>query len=201
MMRDLNDGGRRLQLPDGRLLAYHIYGVENGRPIYFFHGFPGTHLQAALVHAQAAVAGVALVAFDRAGFGDSEPARQGTLDSVVGDVAELADALGHRRFGVIGVSCGGPHALACARLMPERVTAVGLLAGAGPMHRPEALAGQLPMLRAMFSLVRRHPWLASPLLALDRLLFRVDAERAVNALSSMLSARRHCVAAVRGRAR
>lgn len=183
-----HDQARSLRLRDGRQLAYRIYGVSQGRPIYFFHGFPGTRLQAALVQAQAAALGIALVGFDRAGFGDSTPARQGTLDSVVGDVADLADHLGHRRFGLVGVSCGGAHALACARRLPERVSAVGLLAGAGPMHRPEARAGQLPLLRVMFALARLHPWFVSPLLALDRLMFRANVERAVDALSSMLTA-------------
>jgi pimeloyl-ACP methyl ester carboxylesterase len=179
--------GRRLRLPDGRLLAYKVYGAPDGRPIYFFHGFPGSHLQAALVHAQAAATGIALVAFDRAGFGHSDPAPQVTVDSVVGDVSDLADALGHRRFGVIGVSCGGPHALACARWMPSRVSAVGLLAGAGPMQRPEARDGQLPVLRLMFGLARWHAWLVSPLLALDWLMFRFGVEHAIKALSSMLT--------------
>jgi pimeloyl-ACP methyl ester carboxylesterase len=186
---DPNQDGQRLRLHDGRRLAYQVYGAADGRPIYFFHGFPGTHLQAGLVHAQAAAAGIALVAFDRAGFGHSDPAAQCTLDGVVGDVAQLADALGHRHFGAIGVSCGGPHALACARWMPERVSAVGLLAGAGPMQRPEARDGQLPVLRAMFGLARTHRWLTAPLLALDRLMFRsVGVERATRLLASMLSA-------------
>ena len=187
MLREHSPEGMALRLHDGRLLAYQVYGLPSGSPIVFFHGFPGTHLQAAMVHAQAAALGVALVAFDRPGFGDSQPSPARTVDAVVGDVADLMDHLGHRRFGVIGVSCGGPYALATARSMPARVTAVGLLAGVGPMNRPEARAGQLPALTAMFDLARWHPWLASPLLALDWMMFRSDAQRAVKVLSSMLT--------------
>jgi pimeloyl-ACP methyl ester carboxylesterase len=178
-----------LHLPEGRRLVWRVYGQLGGAPILFFHGFPGSRLQAALVHAQAAAAGVALIAFDRPGFGASSPAPFArTVDAVTGDVADLADHLGLARFGVLGVSCGGPYALASARLLPQRVSAVGLLAGAGPMHRPEARAGQLPLLRLMFGLGRVHAALARPLLALDALMFRVNAERALAALASMLGA-------------
>lgn len=190
MMRDvvaLEPADAQLQLPDGRLLSYRVYGAPTGRPVYFFHGFPGSRLQAALVHGQALAAGVALVAFDRPGFGVSDPARAPRVGSIASDVFDLSEALGHRRFALLGVSCGGPHALATASLMPQRVTAVGLLAGIGPMDPPQLREGQLPLLRAMFGLARWHPWLISPLLALDHLMFQRDPERAVKALASMLT--------------
>jgi pimeloyl-ACP methyl ester carboxylesterase len=60
----------------------------------------GSQLQAALVHAQAAAAGLALVAFDRPGFGGSSPDPRATIGSIAGDVADLADQLGHQRFVV-----------------------------------------------------------------------------------------------------
>lgn len=53
---------RRLRLPDGRSLAYQLYGAHEGRPLYYFHGFPGSRLQAALHHEQALAANVCLVA-------------------------------------------------------------------------------------------------------------------------------------------
>jgi pimeloyl-ACP methyl ester carboxylesterase len=177
-----------LVLPDGRRLAYAIYGRARGTPMYFFHGFPGSRRQAELVHAEAFEAGIELVAFDRPGFGHSGPAPAATVDSVIGDVADLSEHLGHHRFGAIGVSCGGPYALATAKLMPEKVIGVGLLAGMGPMDRPDLRQDQLPVLGAMFGLARLHRWLTSPLLAIDGALFRTDAERAVRALASMLSA-------------
>lgn len=178
---------RQLRSRDGRLVAYRIYGRPDGPPVYFFHGFPGSRIQAALVHDQALAAGIALVAFDRPGFGLSDPAPSPTIDDIAGDVLELSEALGHRHFAVLGVSCGGPHALAAARLIADRVTAVGLLAGIGPMDRPELRAGQLPLLRAMFGAAKWHPWLISPLLALDWIMFRSNPERAVKALASMLT--------------
>ncbi len=177
----------RLDLNDGRELAYRVYGVPTGKPVYFFHGFPGSRIQAALVQQQALAAGIALVAFDRPGFGASSPARAPVVESIAGDVSDLADALGHRHFAVLGVSCGGPHALAAARLMPGRVRAVGLLAGIGPMDRPALRAGQLPLLRTMFRLARAWPGLVSPLLGMDWLMFRRNPERAVKMLSALLT--------------
>lgn len=176
-----------LTLSDGRMLGYRVYGDPQGAPVYFFHGLPGSHEQAALVAEQAARAGVALVAFDRPGFGDSSPADGAAIGAIVEDVAELADRLGHERFAVLGVSCGGPYALACARLLGRRISGVGLLAGMAPMDQPEIRRGQLPMLRLMFRLARRRAWLISPLLALDRLMFR-SPERAVRALAGLLTA-------------
>lgn len=175
-----------LTLSDGRLLGYRVYGDPQGAPVYFFHGLPGSHEQAALVAEPAARAGVALVAFDRPGFGASSPLPGADIAAIVEDTAELAAHLGHRRFAVLGVSCGGPYALACARLLGRHISGVGLLAGMAPMDEPEIRRGQLPMLRLMFRLARRRAWLISPLLALDRLMFR-SPERAVRALAGLLT--------------
>ncbi|MDE3737010.1 alpha/beta hydrolase [Pseudomonas resinovorans] len=178
---------RRLRLPDGRTLAYQLYGASEGRPLYYFHGFPGSRLQAALHHEEALAANVCLVAPDRPGFGWSDYQAGRSILGWAEDVAFMADTFGHRRFGVLGVSCGGPYALACAHQMGERLNYVGLLAGMGPMDIPELRTAQLPALKLMFGLARVHPRLASPLLALDSLLFRHNPERAVKALAGLLA--------------
>ena len=176
----------QLRLPDGRHLAYTVYGSCSGRPVYFFHGFPGSRLQAALGHEQAIQARVCLVAFDRPGFGMSDWVEAPTVDHVIADVSNLADHLGHRSFAALGVSCGGPYALAAARLMPTRVTAVGLLAGMGPMDLPALRSDQMPVLRFMFGAARSMPWAIAPLLWFDKTMFRRDALRAVEMLSKAL---------------
>lgn len=177
----------QLRMIDGRVLGYHVYGDACGQPVYFFHGFPGSHEQALLVAEQAAAAHIALVAFDRPGFGGSSPATNASIEGVAADAAALADHLRHDKFAVLGVSCGGPYALAMARLMPDRVNAVGLLAGIGPMDRPELRKEQLPVLQLMFKLAGWSPWLISPLLFVDWLMFRLSPERAVKALAGMLT--------------
>lgn len=176
-----------ITLADGRRLALKCYGRPGGRPLYFFHGFPGCRLQAALVHEHAARAGALLIAADRPGFGQSSYAARRTIVGWADDVAQLADHLGHRRFGVVGVSCGGAYALACAHQMPARLEYVGLIAGIAPMNVASIRRDQSPLLTAMFALARLHPLLASPLLALDWLMFRSAPQRAVRALASMLT--------------
>lgn len=175
------------ELADGRRLAYQCFGQPQGRPLYFFHGFPGCRLQASLLHAQALAADVCLVAADRPGFGRSTPAPSRTIPGWANDVAQLADHLGHPRFGVLGASCGGPYALACALPLQARLDYVGLLAGIGPLDVPAIRRGQLPLLSAMFALARLSPVLIVPLLSLDRMLFRYRPERAVKALAGMLT--------------
>ncbi|BAN46170.1 alpha/beta fold hydrolase [Metapseudomonas resinovorans] len=178
---------RQLRLPDGRLLAYQLYGAVTGRPLYYFHGFPGSRLQAALHHEQALAAGVCLVAAERPGFGYSDYQASRSILDWAADLGFMADTLGHRRFGVVGVSCGGPYALACAHQLGARLDYVGLLAGMGPMDIPALRREQLPALRLMFGLARLHPTLASPLLGLDRWLLRRYPERALKTLASLLA--------------
>ena len=176
-----------LPLPDGRALAYSLYGAPNGRPVHFFHGFPNSRLLAGMVHEQAAAAGVCLVAADRPGFGASSFMPGRSLADGSNDVTALADHLGHARFDVIGVSCGGAYALACAARLPLRIGRVVLLAGMGPMDRPDIRRAQAPVLKAMFGAARLHPWLPAPLFGLDRRTFRGDPERALRLMEGMLT--------------
>lgn len=176
-----------LDLPDGRRLGFARYGDRAGRPLFVLHGFPGSRLQAAFLDDKARRAGVCLIAPDRPGFGLSTHAPQRTLCSGAGELARLADHLGHARFDVMGISCGGAHALACAHELPQRVKRVILMAGMGPMDLPAIREGQLPVLKMMFALARRHPALVSPMLALDRWLYRRDPQRAVKMVAGMLS--------------
>ncbi len=180
-----------LTLADGRKLCYQIYGAAQGKPVYLWHGFPGSRLQAGLISQQLlqtkAGADACVIAFDRPGFGrsDHDPAR--TIASSCRDLRQLADHLGHGRFAVLGISCGGAYALNCAAALPNRVHHVGLLAGMGPMDVPAIRRSQLPVLRLMFRLARWHPLAAAPLLSLDYSLFRHAPERATKMLSGLLS--------------
>lgn len=177
-----------LKLNDGRILAFERFGDASGDPVYFFHGFPGSRLQAALVADQAKANGICLVAFDRPGFGQSSRQPSRTILGLSQDVAFLADHLGHKEFGVLGVSCGGPYAMACAIALRSRVVHLGLLGGIGPMDIPEIRKSQMLPLKIMFYLGRLNRWLAAPILALDRAMFLRDPIKAVKSLSKLLSA-------------
>lgn len=126
---------RTIHLGDGRLLGYAEYGDPEGKPVLYFHGYPGTRFRAKLISDAAVRAGVRLIGLDRPGMGlsDFQPGRK-ILDWP-DDVIELADALGLGRFSVVGVSGGGPYSAACAFKIPSRLTACGILAGTGPMDQ------------------------------------------------------------------
>ncbi len=124
-----------LYLDDGRRLAWSECGTPNGRPVIWFHGSPGSRLDAApdgLSSGPLSAAGIRLIAADRPGYGGSTRLAGHSLDVVADDTCTLADALGIDRFAVIGWSGGASAALATAARLPSRVTAVGVLAGVAP---------------------------------------------------------------------
>lgn len=125
-----------VDLADGRMVAVRHYGDEDGVPVVFFHGFPGSRLQVSFGHEAAQSAGVHLVALDRPGFGLSDHAPGRTFGSYPSDVAEVADLLDLDRFGVVGVSGGGPYALACAARLADRQTGVAFVSGMPPPGSP-----------------------------------------------------------------
>lgn len=93
---------------------------------------PGSRLFAPPAEVPTAL-GIRLITFDRPGFGGSDRREGRTVSDTAADVDALADALGLGRFAVLGVSAGGGHALACARELGDRVTAVGAASMPGPL--------------------------------------------------------------------
>ena len=144
-------------LYDGRRLGYAQFGDLQGNPLFYCHGFPASRLEAALIDAAAKRCRVRVVAADRPGFGlsDYQPGRR--IGDWPNDVVELADVLGIDRFAIVGVSGGGPYALACACRIPRRLVAVGVVCGLGPMSESWALRGMFWSRRLVFTLARRAP--------------------------------------------
>jgi len=100
---------KTVRLPDGRSLGYAVCGDPEGRPIFQFHGWPGSRLQARFLDEEATKAGIRVIGLDRPGIGlsDFQPGRQ-ILDWP-NDVVALADAMKIDRFAVLGISGGGPY--------------------------------------------------------------------------------------------
>jgi pimeloyl-ACP methyl ester carboxylesterase len=117
---------------DGRTLAVLEAGDESGHAIIAIHGTPGSGLLWRGMIEDAEVRGMRLLAYDRPGYGGSDPHPGRTVADAAGDVAAIADALSIDRFAVEGGSGGGPHTLACAALLPDRVVAAACLAGVAP---------------------------------------------------------------------
>src|SRR5580693_7584726 len=114
---------------DGRRLSTQSSGDPDGKPVFVLHGTPGSrlgpHPRSSVLHRL----GVRLISFDRPGYGESDRMEGRKVADVAADVLAIADDLGLKTFSVVGRSGGGPHSLACAALLPERVTRAAVLVG------------------------------------------------------------------------
>lgn len=124
-----------LRLADGRRLAYAEYGDSSGRPLLLMHGTPGGRLQSQIFGQVARDAGVRLIATDRPGFGQSDPAPGLSYLSHTDDVRQLLDHLGLQRVALAAISGGGGFALACAHRLPRRISQLVLVSAAVPVPR------------------------------------------------------------------
>ncbi len=152
-MRGANDVSR-VRLRDGRSLAWAEYGDPRGKPVLYFHGFPGSRLEPALAGDSLARTGARLIAIDRPGFGGStfQPGRR--LLDWPNDVASFADSLGLDHFACMGVSGGGPYVLACALRLEKRLTRAAVVCGVGPLDTPEGSRGMMRSNRLLFGAAR-----------------------------------------------
>jgi pimeloyl-ACP methyl ester carboxylesterase len=126
-------------------------------PVLALHGTPGSRLMFALADGPARQRELRVISPDRAGYGLTHFATRHSLSETVGDVRELADALGLDRFAVLGVSGGGPHAVAVAAAMPDRAAFLALVSPMGPIAD---LRGQIHMgsvHKLLFSRIGRSP--------------------------------------------
>jgi pimeloyl-ACP methyl ester carboxylesterase len=118
---------------DGRRLEASVGGAAEGPLIVTHHGTPGEGTRFWPPHEEAALErGLRLAGYTRPGARGSERHAGRSVGDCAADAAAVADALGAERFFTIGGSGGGPHALACAALLPERVLGAATIAGVGP---------------------------------------------------------------------
>jgi pimeloyl-ACP methyl ester carboxylesterase len=114
--------------PDGRTLRVYDAGDPSGVPVVVHHGTPSI----GELYPPWSTDGVRLIGFDRAGYGGSTRHRGRQIADVAADVRAIADALELDTFATWGISGGGPHALACAALLPDRVFAAASLCSPAP---------------------------------------------------------------------
>jgi pimeloyl-ACP methyl ester carboxylesterase len=126
-----------IELPDGRLLDIRVSGPEGGAPFVMHHGTPGSLVAFRSVEDAVHRRGLRMVTYSRAGYGGSTRRRGRSVADIAPDFAALLDHLGAERCVTLGWSGGGPHALAVAALLPERVAGVSLIAGVGPYGQPD----------------------------------------------------------------
>jgi pimeloyl-ACP methyl ester carboxylesterase len=180
-------------LGDGRKVAYAIYGAEddNAPTTFYFHGFPGSHHEGYLTHSTALKHGLRVIAPSRPGYSDSTFQENRSILDYPKDIIEVADLLSVQRFTVLGVSGGGPYAIACLKEIPrERLIGIGTVAGCMPMSF--STQGMLAMTRIMFNVA---PYATTPLgWLVDRLLGTTardteHPERLENMMDKDMSAR------------
>lgn len=152
-----------VRLGTGRQLAYAEYGDPAGQKVVFYHhGLPSCRMDNTFLDALRAKPGVRVISVDRPGIGQSDVNPCGSFLTWPEDLAGVADALRISRFAVMGCSGGAPFALAAARALPERVTAVSLACPMAPLE-----AGPFDCFGARGPIMaQRHPLLAR--LALGR---------------------------------
>jgi pimeloyl-ACP methyl ester carboxylesterase len=117
---------------DGRILHLYEAGDPHGELVVVHHGTPCSGILAAWWAGDALARGIRLVGYDRPGYGGSDRHPGRSVADAAGDCAAIADAYGAPRFRTWGVSGGGPHALACAALLPDRIVSAATLASVAP---------------------------------------------------------------------
>jgi pimeloyl-ACP methyl ester carboxylesterase len=138
-----------LTLGDGATL--HVYdtgpaGGDDRLAVFWHHGTPNLGAPPAPLFAESDRLGIRWVSYDRPGYGGSTPCPGRSVGSAAGYVAAVADSLGIERFALMGHSGGGPHALACGALLPDRAVAVVSGAGLAPFDAEglDWFAGMVP---------------------------------------------------------
>lgn len=158
-----------LQLKDGRNIGYAEYGNPQGKPIFYFHGFPSSRLEAGHFHEIALSKQYRLIGLDRPGMGLSSPHKDRNILSWVSDVTEFADALNIEKFSIVAHSGGAPFAAACAYQIPDRLNGVAIVSGMAPFERSDLKARMSFGEKCMNMLIGAFPWLSKVMMLLTRM--------------------------------
>jgi pimeloyl-ACP methyl ester carboxylesterase len=154
------------ELKDGRHLGFAEYGDPDGQPIFYFHGLPGSRLEAGHLHEVAMANTIRLIGLDRPGMGLSSIESKRSILSWVADVEAFADAMGIAKFSIIGHSGGTPFVAACAYRIPHRLNGAAIVSGMAPFENPEATASLARGQRLVTSIIKAIPWVANLMMKL-----------------------------------
>ncbi|MBZ5534989.1 MAG: alpha/beta hydrolase [Acidobacteriia bacterium] len=178
---------QQIRLRDGRALGFAEFGDPHGKPVFYFHGFPGSRLEAQVAAGLASRHEARIIAVDRPGYGLSEFKPDRSIGEWPADILEIADLLRLDRFTVLGISGGGPYAAACALKIPDRLISVGLVSGMGPPEALQQTGAMRWMNRAALFLACHTPALVEMACAGIAMSIRRRPERVVSRLMRLVS--------------
>jgi pimeloyl-ACP methyl ester carboxylesterase len=130
-------GRLRISLRTGEVLDVGVSGAKDATPLVFHHGTPGSLIVFEPFVDAVVARGLRYVSYSRPGYGNSTRQPGRVIADCSKDTGKVLDELGADRFYVLGWSGGGPHALACAALLPQRVIAASTIAGVAPYGSPD----------------------------------------------------------------
>ncbi|TAJ79361.1 MAG: alpha/beta hydrolase [Gallionellaceae bacterium] len=131
------------KLTDGRIISFSDFGKKDGVALFQFHGTPGARITGLSEEevSKVTTSGFRIVSPDRPGYGHSTLYPQSSFESWADDIRQLANHLGIDQFHVLGVSGGGPFALACVAYLQERVISATLVSSTTPTENVEFWQG------------------------------------------------------------
>jgi pimeloyl-ACP methyl ester carboxylesterase len=129
---------QRITIPadDGRVIEALVAGPDDALPLVFHTGTPSGLVWNAPLAEAAAARGLRTVLYARPGYSGSTPQPGRLVADAAADVDKILERIGADEFVTAGWSGGGPHALACAALLPVRCLAAATIAGVAPYDSP-----------------------------------------------------------------
>lgn len=146
-----------ITLKDGRSLGYAEYGIKDGFPILFFHGLPGSRLEAEKLDLAALKLQVRLIGLDRPGMGLSSHQKNRTILGWSDDINEFVTQLNIKKISIVGHSGGAPYVAACAYRLPDKIHKAIIVSGIAPLDHPEAISSLSKPQKQMHWLIRYCP--------------------------------------------
>ena len=147
---------QRFELSDRRIMGFAVYGDEDGYPVVICHGTPGSRLMLQIAEPPANGLGLRLIVPDRPGYGLSSAHSYDRLLDWPKDLADLVNSLGHEQFAVVGISGGGPFALAAAYDLEDRISQIQVISSLAPLDQEEVYSHLDARQRVITRAVRRN---------------------------------------------
>ena len=172
-----------ITLREGRRLSFTEFGDGQGKPVFYFHGFPGSRLEAKMADRISHQSRIRFIGIDRPGYGLSSCKVARTISDWADDVVQLAVALNIRQFSILGVSGGGPYVAACAYQIRHRINLVGIVCGMGPVDVPGLTRDMLWTYRRGLHIAARFPKITTALYLFSAFFFRYYPRRMLSIVS------------------